>query len=135
MSDIENVVQMQPAEGTEKPYTLRALRDDDLWNVLGIICNVLPDDIASIFVSVATGEKDVEEVGKAAVSRIVIAVLKNIGKDPAFRDDVYAFLSDVSGLAVDEIRGMPFGTTPAMIWDIVKDKRNTDFFRGAFKSR
>jgi hypothetical protein len=38
-------------------------------------------------------------------------------------------LSDLSGIPADEIPEMPFGTTPNMIWDIVKDAKNASFFR------
>lgn len=39
-----------------------------------------------------------------------------------------ALLSDLSGIPADEIPEMPFGTTPSMIWDVVNDAKNANFF-------
>ena len=112
-------------EETNKPYTLRRLKDKDLWPVLDIIGNVLPDNLAAIAMGIVTGNKTVEEVGSIVVARIVAAILKNL---KTVHDDVYAFLSDVSGIPAEEIEEMEFGTTPRMIWDIVKNEKNNDFF-------
>lgn len=112
-------------EETNKPYTLRPLKDKDLWPVLDIIGNVLPDNLAAIAMGIVTGNKTVEEVGSIVVARIVAAFLKNL---KTVHDDVYAFLSDVSGIPAEEIEEMEFGTTPRMIWDIVKNEKNNDFF-------
>jgi hypothetical protein len=56
----------------------------------------------------------------------IIAVLKNMDK---VQDDVYALLSDVSGIPAEEIQEMEFGTTPMMIWDIVSNEKNCGFFK------
>lgn len=112
-------------EEKAKPYTLRRLKDRDLFPILDIIGNVLPDDMAAIAMGIVTGNKTVEEVGGILLSRIVASILKNM---KTVHDDVYAFLSDVSGIPVEEIEEMEFGTTPRMIWDIVKNEKNNDFF-------
>lgn len=112
-------------EEKAKPYTLRRLKDRDLFPILDIIGNVLPDNMAAIAMGIVTGNKTVEEVGGIVVARIVASILKNM---KTVHDDVYAFLSDVSGIPVEEIEEMEFGTTPRMIWDIVKNEKNNDFF-------
>ena len=40
-----------------KPYTLRKLTGEDLWPVLDIVGKVLPDDLAPLFLDIATGNK------------------------------------------------------------------------------
>ena len=109
----------------EKPYTLRRLKDKDLWPVLDIIGKVFPGDLSAIFVEVATGQKSVQEVGGLVMMRMVMAVIRNMN---SVRDEVYTFLSDVSGIPANEIEEMEFGTTPSMIWDIVKNEKNASFF-------
>jgi hypothetical protein len=87
---------------------------------------VFPDDLAKTFVQLSTKEKTVQEVGATAVLKMVLAVLKNMDK---VQDDVYALLSDVSGIPAAEIAEMEFGTTPMMIWDIVGNEKNNGFFK------
>lgn len=137
MSNMENEIVMGEtvAEATEssvqteeieRKYTLRKLKDKDLWSVLGIITKVFPDDLASIFAKSLSGDKKQAEVGASVVVRLVIAVLNNIDK---VHDELYNFLSDVSGIPAEEIEEMEFGTTPLMIWDIVGDAKNAGFFK------
>ena len=122
---------MSEKEVNTKPYTLRELKDRDLFPILDIVATVLPDDLADVFVQIVTKEKSVNEVGGMVVYKIVIAILKNIGK---VKDDLYALLSDISGIPADEIPDMEFGTTPSMIWDIVNDAKNVSFFKALSKS-
>lgn len=116
----------------EKPYTLRRLRDRDLFPVLNIISEVFPDELSSVFVQVSTKEKSVQEVGAMAIMKLVLAVMKNMDK---VQDEVYALLSDVSGIPAAEIQEMEFGTTPMMIWDIVANEKNSGFFTVLSKLR
>jgi hypothetical protein len=113
-------------ETMEKPYTLRRLKDKDLFPVLHIISEVFPDDLAKDFVKLSTKEKSVQEVGAMAIMKMVLAVLKNMDK---VQEDVYNLLSDVSGIPAAEIPEMEFGTTPNMIWDIVNNEKNCGFFK------
>jgi hypothetical protein len=113
-------------EVMEKPYTLRRLKDKDLFPILNIISTVFPDDLAKDFVKLSTKEKSVQEVGAAAILKMVLAVLKNMDK---VQEDVYNLLSDVSGIPAADIPEMEFGTTPNMIWDIVNNEKNNGFFK------
>ena len=119
------------AEVVEKPYTLRELCDEDLYPVLDIIATVFPEDLTPIIMKVASGEKKMEELGAVAVIQIVRAILKNMG---IVKADLYAFLSDVSGIPADDIKKMPIGTSPMMIWDIAHNVKNADFFKVVSKS-
>jgi hypothetical protein len=113
-------------EVTEKPYTLRRLKDKDLFPILGIISEVFPDELSTVFVQLSTKEKTVQEIGAMAILKLVVAVLKNMDK---VQDEVYSLLSDVSGIPAAEIKEMEFGTTPMMIWDIVGNEKNCGFFK------
>lgn len=117
---------MEADETVERPYTLRRLKDKELFPVLGIISEVFPDDLSPIFIKLATKEKNVREVGALASVKIVLAILKNMNK---VQDEVYALLSEVSGIPAEEIGEMEFGTTPMMIWDIVNNEKNVGFFK------
>lgn len=117
---------MMQDEVMEKPYTLRRLKDKDLFPILGILSEVFPDELSKVFVQLSTKEKSVQEVGAMAVLKMVLAVLKNMDK---VQDEVYALLSDVSGIPAADIQEMEFGTTPMMIWDIVNNEKNSGFFK------
>lgn len=122
----EEAVEAAVEETVERPYTLRRLKDKELFPVLGIISEVFPDDLSPIFIKLASKEKNVREVGALASVKIVLAILKNMDK---VQDEVYALLSEVSGIPADEIGEMEFGTTPMMIWDIVNNEKNAGFFK------
>ena len=126
MNNKEINTKNEAIETEERPYTLRRLKDDDLWAVLNIISVVFPDDLASSFLDLASGQKNIREVGAVVIVRLIKEVLKNMNK---VRDDVYALLADVSGISADEIKDMEFGTTPMMIWDIVRNEKNASFFK------
>ena len=120
MDNMENTVITE-----EKPYTLRRLVDKDLWPVLDIIGKVFPGDLSAVFAEVASGQKSVQEIGAVVMMKLIMAVIRNMH---AVHDEVYAFLSDVSGIPVNEIEEMEFGTSPMMIWDIVRNEKNASFF-------
>ena len=112
-------------DDVQRKYELRRLKDKDLFPILDILAKVLPEDLTALIAGAAQKGKKLDEIGAAVTMRIVTAVLKNINK---VHDEVYALLSDVSGKTVEEIEEMEFGTTPLMIWDIVKNEKNAGFF-------
>lgn len=130
MSEKENIEMTEEVTEDIKPYKLRSLKDKDFYPMLDIITATLPDDLADVFVQLATGEKSVDEIGGMVVYKIAVSVLKNVSAIP---DKIYPLLSDLSGIPADEIPEMPFGTTPSMIWDIVADAKNASFFRALSK--
>lgn len=114
-----------------KPYTLRKLDGDAIWPVLYIIGDTLPDDLAPIFMELMTGGKTIEEVGAVVVLRLGKAIMKNIGK---CKDEVYELLTIASGLNREEINALGLFVVPKMLWDIIKDETNVDFFEESAKS-
>lgn len=109
----------------QRNYELRRLKDKDLFPILDILSKVLPEDLTNLIAGAVQRGKKIDEIGAAVTMRVITAVIKNIHK---VHDEVYALLSDVSGKAVEEIENMEFGTTPLMIWDIVKNEKNAGFF-------
>ena len=138
MSEKENIEMTEEVTEEVKPYKLRSLKDKDFYPMLDIITATLPDDLADVFVQLATGEKSVDETGEKSVDeiggmvvyKIAVSVLKNVSAIP---DKIYPLLSDLSGIPADEIPEMAFGTTPSMVWDIVADAKNASFFRALSK--
>ena len=115
-------------EKIKRPYTLRRLKDGDLFPLLGIVTKVFPEDLAKIFTQVVAKEKKFADIGMAAFSKLVFAIIKNLA-DKEFEAEVRNFLSDVSGISVEDMKEMEFGTTPMMIYDIFNDTKNTGFFK------
>lgn len=126
---MDNMVEMA-VENTEAPYTLRRLKDRDLWPVLDIIGKVFPDDLGPVFAQLASGEKSLKEIGGVAIIRLIASVCRNMKH---VRKEVYDLLEDVSGIPAAEIEEMEFGTTPKMIWDIVANEKNNSFFTAVSK--
>ena len=133
-------------KAVEKPFTLRPLCDEDLYPILDIIAKVCPEEIRPIFnkvlikydgLSVISGEnmkpEDKQEIVNSLAEEVGIDIIMDLGliiirNLKTVKDDVYALLSDLSGIPADQIRKMPFGTTPKMIMAVVRDVRNLDFF-------
>ena len=115
---VENVVE-------SKPYTLRRLNDEDLFTVVEILGAALPEEAKQAFAQKFTGEKNVEKRGAMIGFDIVKFIMKNI---KACKNEVYALLSDLSGIPAEEIKKMPFGTTPNMLKEIFQNEKDTDFF-------
>jgi len=126
MDNMEKTLPVEAPAETEKkaPWTLRRLNDDDLWPLLDIIAEVLPEDLADMFLDLSSGAKKIDEVGAAMFVRLLRAVLKDIRK---VRGPVYELLSSVSGIPAADIPKMGFGTTPKMIYAIIKNEGGADF--------
>ena len=131
MNDMENKNLNAVEKTPEREYTLRRLKDRDLYPMLDIIGKVMPEDVAPIVKDIITHEKSLDELGGVVLFKVVTAVLRNI---PQVHDELYSLLSDLSGIPAEEIGEMKFGTTPMMIWDIVSDVKNADFFEVVSRS-
>lgn len=115
-----------------RPYYLRELKDRDLFTVLAIIDRIFPGDkLQKAFDEIATSGKTMEEIGIQVCTKLGFELIRNIN---AAHDEIYALLSDMSGLSIEMLDNMPFGTGPMMIWDIVNNAKNADFFKAVFRS-
>ena len=125
MNDKENKTTLEAP--VTRPYTLRSLKDKDLWTVIDIVCKVLPGDTSKTFAEIILDEKkDVCEIGAEIVVKLGAVILKNM---QSVHDELYGFLSDVSGIPAEEIEEMEFGTAPLMVWDIIENGKNASFFK------
>ena len=107
-------------------FNLRPLNDDDMYTIIHLVETLLPvEGIRDAFAGVMLGNLTVAQVGARVMVDMILAIMKNAG---AVRDDLYAFLSDLSGLTPEKIKAMPFGTTPAMLWALYNDAKAADFF-------
>lgn len=123
---VEKVTEETTEEVIERPYTLRKLKDGDLFPLLQLFRKIGLKDFKESFVQISYG-KSVKEIGALVMLDIADVMIANIS-GPA-GDDIYAFWSDISGIPVDEIKEMEFGTLPLMIYDSFNEVKNTAFFK------
>lgn len=107
-------------------FQLRALRDDDMYTIIHLVEVLLPEEgVRDAFAGVMLGNLSMAQVGARVMVDMIFSIMKNAG---TVKDDLYKFLSDLSGITPEKIKEMPFGTTPAMLWALVNDAKNADFF-------
>lgn len=122
----EVAVEETVEEVVERPYTLRKFKDGDLWPLLQILKKIGIKDCKEAFVQVASGEKTLKEIGIIASFDLADILIGNLTK---VEEEVYSLYSDMSGLSVNEIKEMEFGTLPLMIMDSFNEVKNTSFFK------
>lgn len=110
----------------ERPYTLRTFKDSDLFLLLQILKKIGIKDCKEAFMQVASGEKTIKQVGIVAAFDLADILIGNLTKA---EDDIYNLYAGLSGLAVEEIKEMEFGTLPLMIYDSFREVKNTSFFK------
>ncbi len=113
-------------EAVVRPYTLRRLKDSDLFPLLRILKKIGISDCKDAFIRVISGEKSLKQVGIAVSLDIAEILIGNLEK---MEDDIYGMWSELSGIPVEEMRDMEFGTLPLMILDTFSEAGNTSFFR------
>ncbi len=119
---IEEVVE----ETIVRPYTLRKFKDGDLFLLLQILKKIGIKDCKEAFIQVASGEKSLRDVGILASFDLADILIGNLSKA---EDELYSLYSDLSGIAVVDMKEMEFGTLPLMIYDSFNEVRNTAFFK------
>lgn len=128
--EAEKTVVAADTEKTEapilRPYTLRRLKDADLFPMLKILKKIDISDCKDAFIQTASGEKTLEEIGIAVSIDIADVLIRNLDKA---QEEIYGLWSDLSGLPVEEMKEMEFGTLPLMIMDTFSEARNTSFFK------
>lgn len=113
-------------ETIKRPYTLRRLKDSDLFPLLKILKKIGIRDCKEAFIQVASGEKTLKQIGIMASFDIADILIGNLAK---VENETYEMWSDISGISVGEMREMEFGTLPLMIMDTFSEARGTSFFR------
>ena len=122
----ETIVNDAAEEAFERPYTLRKLKDGDLFPVLQLFRKLGLKDFKKTLSDISGG-KDVKEVGLQVIIGMADVVIGNI--DGEAGDDIYSFWSNLSGISVADMKEMEFGTLPLMIYDTFKEVKNTSFFK------
>lgn len=117
---------MNDNQTVERPYTIRSLKNGDLWTVVQILGKVLPEELKQAFVQVVSGNANVKEVGGMVVCDMAVMITKNAYKAQA---EVDAFCADLIGKSVEELNEMEFGTTALILIDVFGDAKNTSFFK------
>ncbi len=113
-------------EVIERSYKLRSLRDSDLFALLKILKKIGIKDCKEAFIQVASGEKTLKQIGIMASFDIADILIGNLAK---VENEVYEMWSDISGIPVEELKEMEFGTLPLMIMDTFSEVKNTSFFK------
>lgn len=122
----EENIKEQMEEPIERLYTLRRLRDGDLFPLLNILKKIGIKDCKDAFIQVVSGEKTLEQIGIIASLDIADILIGNMEK---VEKEIYEMWSDISGISVEEIKNMEFGTLPLMIIDTFSEAKNTSFFK------
>ena len=116
----------QVEEVIERQYTLRDLKDKDLFKLLQILKKIGVKDFKEAFFQVASGEKTIKEIGIFTAFDMADVLIGNLGKAEA---EIYGLWADISGIPAEEIKEMEFGTLPMMIVDTFAKAKNTSFLK------
>lgn len=112
-------------DNVKRAYTLRNLKDSDLFPLLKIMRKIGIKDLEQVFTVDRTDKTD-EDAGKLVVLGIADIVIGNLDRAET---EIYEFWSNLSGMTVDELKDSEFGTLPLMIFDTFSGVKNTDFFK------
>lgn len=115
----------------ERPYTLRKLKDSDLFPLVKLLRSIGLKEIKKVIEDVQGADgKSFDEIGKGVVFEMADVVISNIENH---ENEIYSFWSELSGIPVDDMKEMEFGTLPLMIYDSFLEVKNTTFFKVLFK--
>lgn len=125
-----NVVEMT----TEKKYALRKLEAKDIAPMASILSKIGIKEIKGCFnpedIQKLTDGKNAEEaiaaVGVAVMIDIVGVILGNYEK---CQNDIFRFLSSLSGMDIKQIESLPLDTFTEMVIDVVKKEEFKDFIK------
>lgn len=121
---IEELSEIQE-EVIERPYTLRKLKDRDLFPLLQLFRKIGLKNFKEALIQATEGES-VKEIGAAVVLDMADVIIANL---ETASDEIYGFWSDLSGIPKEQIWDMEFGTLPMMIFDTFSEVKNTAFFK------
>lgn len=117
---------VETEEIVERPYTMRKLKDGDLFPLLGLFRKLGLKDFKDTITAAANGG-NVQEIGISALLNVGDVVISHLEGEAG--EAVYAFYSSLSGIPVEEMKEMEFGTLPMMIYDSFSEVKNTGFFK------
>lgn len=111
----------------EKPYTLRALEAKDVFIVSKILSQIGLKEFKDAFdTKLITSNENIEAVGISVFFDMSQVLLGNL---PKCENDIYTFLSSLSGMDKKKIESMPMNTFIEMVVDVVRKDEFMDFFK------
>ena len=127
----------EKAQEPEKTYTLKRLQSSDIFPMLRILSKIGVSDIKECFSSPeimkavskaqASGEDvDLSSVGVGVVFEIAGVIIDNL---PKCEQEIYVFLSRLSGMKPEEIMEMDAVVFFEMIVDVIKKPEFKDFIK------
>lgn len=126
MKETQEMIQEEISEEVvERPYTLRKLKDRDLFPLLQLFRKIGLKNFKESLIQATEGES-VKEIGAAVVLDMADVIIANL---EGASDEIYGFWSDLSGIPKEQILDMEFGTLPMMIFDTFSEVKNTAFFK------
>lgn len=126
----------QPVQ-QQKPYTLKRLQSKDVFPMLRILSKIGMSELKECFSSHAVTEAisratesgkdiDLSAVGVNVAVDIASVIVTNI---PKCEQDIYAFLSQLSGMHVQDIADLDAVVFFEMIVDVIKKPEFRDFMK------
>lgn len=126
----ENVADHIPEKEEGKAYALRNLEAKDIAPMASILSKIGIKEIKGCFSNVLTDGKTTEEsiaaVGAAVMFEMAGVILGNYEK---CQNDIFRFLSSLSGMDMKQIESMPLDTFAEMVIDVVKKEEFKDFMK------
>lgn len=123
-------------------FELRTLKSDDLFPMFAILSKIgfkdlkeiiTPDKIKDMKSMISQKDDDEDEntdattmLGVSVVMEVVSIIMKNL---PSCKNEIYTFLSGLSGMKVKEIGNLDMVTFTEMIVAVVQKQEFRDFFK------
>ena len=111
---IEKTVEAVEETVVERPYTLRKLKDGDLFPLLQLFRKIGLKEFKNAIMQILDSNNS-KEIGIVVMLDMADTIIAHIGGEAG--NDIYAFWSELSGISVEDMKEMEFGTLPMMIID------------------
>lgn len=139
----ESVQEVQTEDA--KPYTLRKLNSTDLFPMIRLISKIGLDELTTVFEgdslkelvnSIKARNEGASKVDLQTVAGLNLA-LKMVNKIlehlPTCEREIYTLLSNVSGMSIDDLKGLDLDVFMEMLLDFVTKEEFKGFFKVASK--
>lgn len=112
-------------------FELRTLKSDDLFPMFSILSKIGFQDLKDLLTpeKLKDFNQDSENttmLGMSVVMELVSVIMQNL---PSCKDEIYKFLSGLSGMSIKEISNLDIATFTEMIIAVVQKTEFKDFFK------
>ena len=112
-------------------FELRTLKSDDLFPMFSILSKIGFQDLKDLLTpeKLKDFNQDSENttmLGMSVVMELVSVIMQNL---PSCKDEIYKFLSGLSGMSIKEISNLDIATFTEMIIAVVQKPEFKDFFK------